>query len=141
LEDIIKDVLEGHKPISINKCKEYGSLTLAFVGDAVYTLFIRTKLTQEHNIQAGKLHTLTNAFVKASGQSNALEHIIGSLSEDEHAVANRARNVKNKTTAKNATVADYNRSTSLEALVGYLYLTGQTDRLIEILEKCYEETK
>ena len=111
---------------------------LAFVGDSVYTLFIRTMLTEKFDVKSGKLHTLANDFVKAQGQSEVLNKIMPILSEEEVAVFKRARNYKTHSVAKNASVIDYKRATGLEALIGYVYLIGDYDRLNQILNLCVE---
>lgn len=107
--------------------------SLAFVGDAVYTLFVRTHFCTTHLSRSRMLHKLSTDFVKASAQSKALDDIMDSLSEDELAVAKRARNTKVNTMSKNAKMIEYKKSTAFEALIGYLYLCGNNDRLKEIL--------
>jgi len=118
--------------------KDYNSLVFAFVGDAVHTLFVRTHFVIKSHAKAGKLHTLTSQFVKAQSQAQVLKAIEDILSEEEHRICNTARNVKNKTTAKNAQLKDYKMATSFEALIGYLYITEQTKRMYELLNKSIE---
>ncbi len=107
--------------------------SLAFVGDAVYSLFIRTHFCMVSNARSRKLHKLSTDFVKATAQSDALDMIYDSLTEEEMAVAKRARNTKVNTMSKNAKMIEYKKSTAFEALLGYLYLKGETARLNEIL--------
>ena len=114
--------------------KNLNSQVLAYVGDGVYTLFIRTMLMQENNVTANKLHAMCNNFVQAKGQSDATNNILKMLNENELAVFKRARNYKTANIAKHADVIDYKRATGFEAVLGFLYLTGQKERLNEILE-------
>ena len=107
--------------------------SLAFVGDAVYSLFIRTHFCLVSNARSRSLHKFSTDFVKASAQSKALDDIYDSLSEDEMAVAKRARNTKVNTMSKNAKMIEYKKSTAFEALLGYLYLLGRNERLNYIL--------
>ena len=95
--------------------RAYSPLTLAYIGDGIYELVI-----------ANDLHKKTTRYVKAPAQSAMIEALLPELTEDEEAVYRRGRNAKSYTTAKNASVADYRRATGFEALMGYLYLTGQT---------------
>lgn len=107
--------------------------SLAFVGDAVYSLFIRTHFCLVSNARSRSLHKFSTDFVKASAQSKALDDIYDSLSEDEMAVAKRARNTKVNTMSKNAKMIEYKKSTAFESLLGYLYLLGKNERLNYIL--------
>ncbi|MDI3481098.1 MAG: mini-ribonuclease [Tepidanaerobacteraceae bacterium] len=108
------------------------SLALAFVGDAVFNLFIRTML-----VGSGKkvrdLHREAVRYVKASAQAEILKKIEGFLTEKEKNVVRTARNAKVNTVPKNADIMDYHYSTGFEALLGYLYLTGQNERLNKVL--------
>lgn len=131
-------LLESIKTVSVEKAKEYNILALAFIGDAVHTLYVRTNLIFSNNIQSGKLHTMSKDHIKASAQSIALDNIYDILDKEEISFVSRARNAKHKTFAKNATVSDYNAATSFEALIGFLYITGQSCRLYELLLKAYE---
>ena len=118
------------------KAKNLNPQVLAFVGDSVYTLFVRTMLAEKFDVKSGKLHNLANEYVKAGGQSDALTNILEVLSEDEMAIFKHARNYKTHSVAKNANVIDYKRATGFEAVVGYLYLIGNYNRLNEILNLC-----
>ena len=121
------------KNLTTQEAKNLNPQVLAFVGDSVYTLFIRTMLAEKFDVKSGKLHTLANEYVKAGGQSDAVENVMQILTEDELAVFKRARNAKKGTKAKTASVSEYNLSTGFEALIGYLYIIGKTERLNEIL--------
>ena len=104
-------------------------VVLAFVGDAVYSLFVRERLTFSKDCKTGELNKLAVSEVKATAQAKFYKQIQGLLTEEELSVFKRARNAKKPTKAKTATVSEYNVSTGLEAVVGYLYLTGNTERL------------
>ena len=106
---------------------------LAFVGDGVYSLYIRQKIVLEDNLQGKDLHLQVINYVKASGQSNFIEKLLPGLDEVELSVFKRARNHKTLSQSKNANIIDYRRATGLEALIGYLYLIGNEKRLNEIL--------
>ena len=104
-----------------------GSLELAYLGDTLWDLFVREELVRTGG-RMKELHRAAVARVRASAQSRALARIEEDLTEDEAAVVRRARNA-HQTPPKNADPADYCRATALEALFGYLYLTGQLERM------------
>lgn len=111
-------------------------LVWAYVGDAVYELYIRNYLVNTTKLNPHKLHIESIKYVKAAAQARILEELMPNLSEEEQNVVRRARNTQNHHLPKNANVADYMYSTAFEGLIGYLYLTDQKDRLKEILQKC-----
>ena len=106
---------------------------LAFVGDGVYSLYIRHKMIINNKSSGQRLHSEVINFVKAKGQSNFIDKLLPMFSEEELSVFKRARNHKTLSQAKNANIIDYKRATGLEAVIGYLYLTNQKDRLNELL--------
>ncbi len=108
------------------------SLSLAFLGDAVWTLIVREFFCEHTNFKNNRLHTLTTKFVKASYQAQALDKLHDVLSVSEQDVARRARNAKLNTASKNATLADYKKATSFEAILGYHYLKHDFSRIEEI---------
>ncbi|MCR5272308.1 MAG: ribonuclease III [Lachnospiraceae bacterium] len=110
----------------------YSPLTLAYIGDAIYDLIIRTMVVEKGNTAPNRLHQKTSKIVKAESQARAIEGLLDILSEEELAIYKRGRNAKSFTTAKNASVSDYRKATGFEALLGYLYLTERTDRLMEL---------
>ena len=113
---------------------------LAFIGDGVYSLFIRNKQILDNKCLQGKnLHASVINYVKASGQSNFIEKLLPSLTEIELGVFKRARNYHTLSQPKNGNIIDYKRATGLEALIGYLYLIGNESRLNEILEQSIGE--
>ena len=114
-------------------------VVLAFVGDAVYSLFVRERLTFSTDLKTGELNKLATAEVNATAQSEFVKNILPILTEEELAVFKRARNAKKPTKAKHATVSEYNNATGLEAVLGYLYLVGETERLNYLLNKGKED--
>ena len=122
----------------INEAKLLSPLVWAYVGDSVYELFVRTKLTNKSNAKPHKLHIESIKYVKAKAQADILKRINDSLTDEEKDIVRRGRNTENHHVAKNANIADYSQSTGFEALIGYLYLTKQDSRLEEILNMCIE---
>lgn len=111
-------------------------LTLAFLGDAVYTLIARSVVAGEKNRSPKEFHKRTAALINAGAQAMAFDRIKESLSPEEADILRRGRNANPATTAKHASVSDYRKATGLEALFGYLYLTDQTKRLMELAGLC-----
>ena len=126
---------ENNFTLSLSPCidkkraSSLNPLTLAFVGDGVWTLFVRDYFCKNTDFKNSNLHSLTTRFVKASFQASALDRI--PLTDEEKTIARRARNSHNNTIAKNATLFDYKKATSFEAIIGFLYLTGESKRLNE----------
>ena len=120
---------------SIEEVKLMQPLVWAYVGDCVYELFIRTKLVNESKMNAHKLHVEAIKYVKAKAQAELLNKIYDELTEEEQNIVRRGRNAENHHLPKNANLADYTYATAFEALIGYLYLSKQDERLKEILEK------
>lgn len=112
-------------------------LTWAYVGDCVYELYIRTKLVEETKLKPHSLHIQSIKYVKAQAQAQLLKKIYDELTEKERDIVRRGRNAENHHLPKNANVQDYMYSTAFEALIGYLYLTEQNERLKEILERTF----
>ena len=110
--------------------KAYSPLTLAYIGDAAYELVIRTMVVEKGNRQASQLHRLTTSYVKAQAQAAMIEALEPELTEEELAIYKRGRNAKSYTSAKNASILDYRKATGLEALIGYLYLSGREERVL-----------
>lgn len=113
--------------------REYSPLALAYLGDAVYELAIRTFVMNHGNTQVNKMHKKTAGLVKAEAQANFYKVLEEELTEEEKAVYRRGRNAKSVTMAKHATMKDYRMATGFEALMGYLYLTEQMERMAELL--------
>lgn len=113
--------------------RTYSPLTLAYIGDGIYDLVIRSIIVGKGNTKASQLHQHTSHLVKAHSQSAMMEYILPVLSEEEEAVYRRGRNAKSPTMAKNATMSDYRRATGFEALMGYLYLADRFDRMLDLV--------
>ncbi len=113
--------------------KEYSPLTLAYIGDAVYDLIIRTLVVNKGNQQVQKLHKETITMVQASAQARMITALNDQLSEEEHAVYKRGRNAKSASPAKNQSISDYHKATGFEALLGYLYLKKDWKRMLELI--------
>ena len=109
-------------------------LTWAYIGDAVYELYVRNKLINETNLKPHKLHIEAIKYVKAKSQAEKLKKIYEYLTEEEKDIVRRGRNTQNHHLPKNSNVQEYMYSTAFEALIGYLYITKQHNRLKEILE-------
>jgi len=114
--------------------KTYSPLVLAYIGDGIYDLIIRTIVVAKGNSHPNKLHKRTSQLVKASAQSAMIERIMDELTEEELKIYKRGRNAKSATVAKNASMVDYRRATGFEALMGYLYLQGQFTRIVELIK-------
>jgi len=111
----------------------YSPLVLAYMGDCVYELFIRTKVVNNGNIQVNKMHQKSASYVCAGAQAKLMHLIMEELTEKELQIYKRGRNAKSVTMAKNATVTDYRIATGFEALIGYLYLSAQNERMIDLI--------
>lgn len=123
---------------SNKKPNQYSPLALAYIGDGVYELYVRSRVIEEHsNLPAHKLHLHTVKYVKAHAQSNSIEALQNILTEEEAAVYRRGRNAKSATVPKNANIVEYRRATGFEALIGYVYLTGDTERLNKLMDEAY----
>ena len=114
--------------------RNYSPLTLAFLGDCVFDLIIRTVIVERGNRTAESLHKKKSVVVKAQTQARMAELLLPSLSEEELAVYKRGRNAKSYSTAKNASVSDYRKATGFEALLGYLYLQDKEERIIQLVK-------
>ncbi len=125
----------------MNPYHSYSSLTLAYVGDAIYEVFIRTKLTKDCDKKVNHLHKEAKNYVSAKAQSAIMEELSANLTAEETDIFKRGRNTKVKTKAKNADFKEYHNATGLEALIGYLYLTDNQNRLHELLEQAFEIAK
>ena len=114
--------------------REYSPLTLAYIGDCIYDLVIKSLVINEGNKQVNKLHQETSRLVQASTQSLMMRAMQEHLTEEEHAVYKRGRNAKSVSPAKNQSITDYRRATGFEALLGYLYLKKDYKRLLDLVK-------
>ena len=110
----------------------YSPLSLAFPGDSVYDTLVREHLLKNGNVPVAKLHSEKIKLVCAEFQSKVYDLIMDSLTEHEVAVLKRGRNATGNTVPKHAEAIEYRRATAIESLFGYLYITGQTDRIMEL---------
>lgn len=113
--------------------RSYSPLTLAYIGDGVYELIIRTILVKKGNCPVNRLHKKASSLVKAGAQSAIMEVIEEELTPEELSVYRRGRNAHSPTMAKHATMADYRRATGFEALMGYLYLKEDYTRMLTLV--------
>lgn len=127
LEDVKKEFNVGEVDI-----RTYSPLTLAFIGDCVFDMVIRSVLVGRANSQPEKLHKRKSAVVKATTQSAIINVLMDELTKEEQGYYKRGRNAHSYSSAKNASMGDYRRATGFESLLGYLYLTEQTDRILEL---------
>lgn len=115
--------------------RTYSPLVLAYVGDAVYEMIVRSCVAARGNISPNHMNNIARGYVRAQSQSMMIGHLEELLTEQEADVFRRGKNAKPHTVAKNASVADYHRATGFEALIGYLYLDGQDERLMELVHE------
>ncbi|MCR5100801.1 MAG: ribonuclease III [Butyrivibrio sp.] len=117
----------------------YSPLSLAFMGDSVYEIIIRTYVISQANRPANQLNRMKVKYVNAAAQAAIIDVIMDRLTPEEEDIYKRGRNAKSYTSAKNASINDYRKATGFEALCGYLYLKGQMDRLLELVKYAIEE--
>lgn len=118
--------------------EELPSLVLAYVGDAVYELAVRTHLVKAGFVKVDRLHSESIKYVRAGAQAKVIKALEGTLTREEAAVARRGRNAKSTHVPRSAGVIEYRHSTALESLIGYLYLKGDSDRLCKIIALALE---
>ena len=107
---------------------------LAYIGDSIFDLVVKTKIVTAGNTQVNKMNRAASSIVKAESQSKMIGYLEDKLTEEEGSVYKRGRNAKSYTSAKNASISDYRRATGFEALMGYLYLSGQYERMCELIK-------
>lgn len=126
------------KEVDVNS---YSPLTLAYIGDSIYDLIIKSLVVNQGNRQVNKLHKETSMYVQASAQSLMMRTMQEQLTEEEHAVYKRGRNAKSVSPAKNQSITDYRRATGFEALLGYLYLKKEWKRMLDLVKIGLESLK
>ena len=132
-------MLTKNVPLSKTEICKISPVTLAFLGDAVYSLYVRERLTVENGGKAADLQRVASRVVSAQGQSEFLEKLLPLFTEEEMDVFRRGKNAKKATKSKSASNLEYSRSTGFEAVLGYLYLLGNEERIKELLNA--SETK
>ena len=115
--------------------RTYSPLTLAYIGDGIYEIVVRTIIVDEANRQVNKIHRAASELVKAGSQAKMVHLLEDMLTEEEQTIYKRGRNAKAVTRAKNASMSDYRTATGFEALMGWLYLTGQSQRMMELIKE------
>ena len=133
MEKGINSYILGRFGIERRDIRSYSPLTLAYIGDGIFDLVIRSMIVGAGNTHVNDLHQRTSQIVKAHTQSEMIGELLPELTDEEMAIYKRGRNAKSATVAKNATVGDYRRATGFEALMGYLYLEDKTERLMELI--------
>lgn len=133
MEEKLAQQIREQWQIPEKKTGQYSPLVLAYIGDSVFDLVVRTILVERTNEPVNVLHRKSSGVVKAAAQTGFYHRIEEELTEEEHAVFKRGRNAKSHTTAKNATISDYRCATGVEALIGYLYLENRMERILELL--------
>ena len=126
-------------PLTKTEARQISPVTLAFLGDAVYSLYVRERLTVENGGKAADLQRVASKVVSAQGQSEFLEKLLPLFTEDEADVFRRGKNAKKATKSKSASNLEYSRSTGFEAVLGYLYLIGDEGRIKELLNASEEK--
>lgn len=116
---------------------QYNGLTLAYIGDASYELIVRDYLLQNGLTKVNNLHKEAIKYTSALGQSTAFDIMEPNLTEEEYLVFKRGRNAKTDRKARNASLADYKKATGFEAIIGYLHITNQDDRILELLKPVF----
>ncbi len=123
---------------SLHEIKQKSPVELAFIGDAVYELMVREHISLCHDAPAGKLHSMCVEYVRAEAQQSALERIQDELTEEELDFVRRGRNANKVMASKNADPAAYRAATGVEAMFGYLYLSGQNERIRRLFERIFD---
>lgn len=126
------------KILSAKEAQQLNSLVLAYVGDAVQSLYVRQNLATTLDLKAGELHKLASKVVNAHNQAVLADKLFDTFTQEEKDVFLRGRNGKSHHKAKNQTGADYRKATGFEAVIGYLYLTGNDARIAELLGETNE---
>ncbi|MBQ7658450.1 MAG: ribonuclease III [Butyrivibrio sp.] len=130
----LNDYINEKFDITSKDIRTYSPLTLAYIGDAVYDLVIRSVLVNRGNTAVNNLHKKASAIVKAPAQAAVAAAIMEDLTEEERDIYRRGRNSKPHTKAKNASTMEYLEATGLEAVIGFLYLKGDTDRALDLVK-------
>ena len=132
--------MKNSEPISVQEANAMSSLALAHVGDAVYELLVRSMLASRGPANMNELHRMTVSYVRAEAQARAAEKLLPVLTAEETAIYRRGRNCRVHGIPQHANPGDYHSATALEALFGWLYLQGQTERIRELFNRITEDT-
>lgn len=129
-----KNLLNFKETINVEKARTISPIVLAFVGDAVYSLYVREKLVLQTSYKTGALNEITSLKVCAKAQALHADLLQEVFTQEETDIFKRGRNAKKPAKSKSCSVVEYNKSTGLEAVIGFLYLTGNYDRITELME-------
>ncbi|WP_406544853.1 Mini-ribonuclease 3 [Pseudobutyrivibrio sp.] len=140
MEASLNDYLNSKFDIEPKDIRTYSPLTLAYIGDAIFDVVVRSILVNKGNTAVNKLHQRASSVVKAPTQARMAAALMDDFTEEEADWYRRGRNSKPHTKAKNATTMDYLEATGFEAVMGYLYLTGNMDRICELVRRGIELT-
>lgn len=133
MEELFKQLNNISKNIDL---RTFSPLTLAYIGDSVFDICVKTYILKNGNTTSNKLHNYSKKYVNATSQSKMYKYIIEKVSEEELSILKRGRNANSHSSAKNSTLIDYKNATGLEALFGYLYLKCDTKRILELFQMC-----
>ena len=137
MENMINSYIKEQFGIADVDIRTYSPLTLAYIGDGIFDIVIRSVVVAKGNSRANDLHKRTSEIVKAHTQALMIEALEGELTEEEADVYRRGRNAKSGTMAKNASMSDYRKATGFEALMGYLYLKDDFERIVFLTKYCH----
>lgn len=138
MENMINSYIKEQFGIADVDIRTYSPLTLAYIGDGIFDIVIRSVVVAKGNSRANDLHKRTSEIVKAHTQALMIEALEGELTEEEADVYRRGRNAKSGTMAKNASMSDYRKATGFEALMGYLYLKDDFERIVFLTKRAME---
>ena len=138
-EKNLLEEIHGFFPAEPVDIRTYAPLKLAYLGDAVFEIIIRTLILERIGGPVKNLHRRSSELVNAGAQAKLVAEMLNELTEEEMAAYRHGRNAKTSSVAKHADIHDYRNATGLEALFGYLYLTGQTERAIELLKNAMDK--
>lgn len=136
---ILETIKTAYPELKAESPSQLPALNLAYIGDTVYDLYVRTFLVHRFGGNAHSLHLLSSRIVCAAGQAAAFHRMESVLTEEEMSVFKRGRNAHSATVPKNASITDYRTATGVETLIGYLYLNGRDDRLNILMKYATEE--
>ena len=136
MEKDLFNIIKQNMDLGEINITDYSPLTLAYIGDGIYEIVVRTVIVDEANRQVNKIHKAASNLVKAETQAKMIHLIMDDLTEEEVRIYKRGRNAKAVTRAKNASMSDYRTATGFEALMVWLYLTGQSERMMQLIKKC-----
>ena len=138
MENMINSYIKEQFEIADVDIRTYSPLTLAYIGDGIFDIVIRSVVVAKGNSRANDLHKRTSKIVKAHTQALMIEALEGELTEEEADIYRRGRNAKSGTMAKNASMSDYRKDTGFEALMGYLYLKDDFERIVFLTKRAME---